>query len=78
MAPAGLGREFRIKLKEGLIYRGQFWILGHTQFQLTVVGPTDLIDTAISRRFFDSFSYTAPPDSKPAEKETDTKDRGSH
>ena len=62
VAPAGLGRQFRIRLNEGLIYRGQFWFLGHTQFQLMVVGPTDLIDSEISRKFFDSFSYDAPPD----------------
>jgi hypothetical protein len=61
MAPAGLGREFRIKLKEGLIYRGQFWFLGRSQFQLMVVGPGDSIDQEISRRFFDSFTYKAPP-----------------
>jgi hypothetical protein len=77
IAPAGLGRDFRIKLKKDLIYRGQFWFLGHTQFQLATVGPSDMIDTAISRRFFDSFSYTAPPDApaepKPQEKEPDTK-----
>jgi hypothetical protein len=62
IAPAGVGHEFRMQLKEGLIYRGQFWFLGHTQFQLMVVGPRDMIDSAVSRKFFDSFSYTAPPD----------------
>lgn len=62
VTPSGVGREFRINLKEGLIYRGQFWFLGRTQFQLMVVGPADLIDKEISRRFFDSFSYKAPPD----------------
>ncbi|HEY2253533.1 MAG TPA: hypothetical protein VGH74_20805 [Planctomycetaceae bacterium] len=75
---AGIGRQFRIKLNKDLIYRGQFWFLGRTRFQLTVVGPRDLIDTAISRRFFDSFSYPAPPpevpaDPKPEQKETDPK-----
>ena len=62
IAPAGVGREFRIKLKEDFVYRGQLWFLGRTQFQLMVVGPSDLIDKEISRRFFDSFSYKAPPD----------------
>jgi hypothetical protein len=62
IAPAGVGREFRIKLKEDFVYSGQLWFLGRTQFQLMVVGPGDLIDKEISRRFFDSFSYKAPPD----------------
>jgi len=61
----GFGRQFRINLKEDLIYRGQFWFLGRTQFQLMVVGPKDLIDLDISRRFFNSFSYPSkvPADS---------------
>jgi hypothetical protein len=73
IAPAGVGIEFRMQLKDGLIYRGQFWFLGHMQFQLMVVGPADLVDTEISRRFFDSFSYNAPPDvpAKSKDKATD-------
>ena len=62
VAPAGIGREFRIRLKQGFVYRGQLWFLVRTQFQLQVIGPVDVIDTAISRRFFNSFSYGAPPD----------------
>jgi hypothetical protein len=73
IAPAGIGRGFRIKLKEDFVYRGQFWFLGRTQFQLMVVGPGDLIDTAISLRFFDSFSYKAPPD-VPAESKNKDQD----
>ncbi len=75
MTPAGLGREFRINLPEGLIYRGQYWYLGQSQFQLVAVGPRDVIDGDISKRFFDSFKYTGPPaapltppaDGKPAD-----------
>ena len=77
-APAGLGKEFRMKLPDGLIYRGQFWFVGRMQVQLMVTGPADLIDTALARRFFDSFTYTGPPDApanaKPAEKEADDAD----
>jgi hypothetical protein len=74
IAPAGAGREFRFKLKEGFVYRGQLWFLGRTQFQLMVVGPGDLIDQGISRRFFDSFSYKAPPDAPHLSIDKDTDD----
>lgn len=72
-AEGGQGLEFRMKLKDGLIYRCQFWLMRHIRFQLVVVGPTDVIDTPVARRFFDSFTYTAPP-AAPA----DSKDKDSH
>jgi len=77
VAGAGWGREFRIKLKEGYVQRGQFWLMEHMQFQLIAVGPGDLIDTAISRRFFESFSYKAPADAPVDSKDADSKDADS-
>jgi hypothetical protein len=72
-AATGVGKEFRIKLKDGLICRGQFWFLGPYRFQLMVVAPPDLVDSAMTRRFLDSFSYNGPAaipaDSKDEEKD---------
>lgn len=76
-SPSGFGRGFRIKLKDDFIYRGQIWFLGHGQFQLMAVGPSDMIDSDISRRFFDSFSYNAP-DAVPTEPNHDAADESTH
>ena len=73
-APTGVGKEFRMKLADGLIYRGQFWFVGRMQVQLMVTGPADLIDTALARQFFDSFTYTAPPEAPADSKDKDTDD----
>lgn len=72
ISPAGVGIEFRIKLQDGLICRGQFWLIGRYRFQLMVVGAADLVDTAMASRFFDSFSYNAPPDTTDDSNSKDT------
>lgn len=55
--PAGLGRRFRVRLKEGYVYEGEFLFQGRTQLLLMLIVPSDLAGSALSRRFFHSLTF---------------------
>lgn len=67
--PAGEGREFRIELERGYVYKGQILFLGGTHFQLDLIAPGNLIDTGLASRFFGSFEYDGVAPKLTADKE---------